>query len=266
MSGKSNMLQRDLRLAPSPDLAPEPRAARRGVAVSPGAAAAAPYDQERPIGIALIASPDLQGGRAYHCDPEAHCIDVLDQDYRPLFSFGGYGSNPGQFDTPSDVAIVWLDETVPADRVADTAVLAVADQGNHRLQLCELDGAPICAIGGPAAGHASTGWPARAGYPFFRLGGPLPLPFPSRLEWRSPHLDVACAGTTMVRIDLATALLPDFATWVRNAPASELRKAFRRFALQPHKADVPAACLVEIAERLEPTLRRAVTLPWRARA
>ena len=202
----------------------------------------------------------------FRSDLEGHCIDVLDQDYRPLFSFGGHGSNLGQFDSPSDVAIVWLDETAPADRTADTAVLVVADCGNHRLQLCELDGAPICAIGGPAAGNAATGWPSRAGYPFFRLAGQPPLWSPSRLEWRSPYLDVVCAGTTMVRIDLAAALLPDFTTWVRDAPASELRKAFRRFALHPHQAEVPAACLVDIAERLQPTRRRAVTLPWRARA
>jgi len=266
MSEKSNKFQRVLRLAPSSSSAVAPQVARRHVALSAPAAVTAPSEQERPIGIALIASPNLQGGRAYLCDPEGHCIDVLDQDYHPLFSFGGHGSALGQFDSPSDVAIVWLDETAPADHTSDTAVLAIADRGNHRLQLCELDGAPICAIGGPAAGNAPTGWPARAGYPFFRLGGPTPLSFPSRLEWRSPYLDVVCAGTTMVRIDLATALLPDFETWVRDAPASELRNAFRRFALHPHKAEVPAACLVDIAERLQPTRRRAVTLAWRARA
>ena len=266
MSGKSNMFQRALRLAPSSNLAVAPQAERRHVARSASAAVTAPSDQERPIGIALIASPDLQGGRAYHCDPEGHCIDVLDQDYRPLFSFGGHGSHLGQFDSPSDIAIVWLDETMQAERTADTAVLVVADCGNHRLQVCELDGAPICAIGGPSAGHASTGWPTRAGYPFFRLAGPAPLLSPSRLEWRSPYLDVVCAGTTMVRVDLASALLPDFKTWVRDAPPAELRKAFRRFALHPDRAEVPAACLVDIAERLQPTPRRAVTLPWRSRA
>jgi hypothetical protein len=266
MSQRSNLFSRGLSLASSSNRPLAPHAPRRHAAQSAPAAVAAPSDQERPMGVALIASPDLQGGRAYRCDPEGHCIDVLDQDYHPLFSFGGHGSNPGQFDSPCDAAIVWLDDGALARTTADSAVLAIADRGNNRIQLCELDGAPLCSIGGPAAAAAPTGWPARAGYPFFRLAGPPPMLSPSRLEWRSPYLDVLCSGTTMVRIDLAAALLPEFTTWVRDAPASELRKAFRRFALHPHKAEVPAACLVEMAERLQPTRRRAVTLPWRARA
>src|ERR1035437_573038 len=148
MSEKSNTFQRVLRLASSSNPATAPRAARRPVALSAMAAATATAEQERPIGIALIASPDLQGGRAYLCDPVGHCIDVMDQDYHPLFSFGGHGSALGQFDSPSAVASVWLDGSAPADHASDGAVLAIADRGNDRLQLCELDGAPICAIGG----------------------------------------------------------------------------------------------------------------------
>jgi hypothetical protein len=230
--------------------------------------ATVPSDVERPIGVALIASPDLAGGRAYLCDPESHLIHVLDQDYQPLFSFGGFGSNPGQFDTPTDVAIVWMDAASPADCSAENAVLVVADRGNSRIQVLELDGAPVCVIGPPSAPSSSTfaGWPLRAGWPFFRLGAAPQLTNPSRLEWRAPYLDVACGGT-MVRVDLAAALLPDFKTWLAAAPAGTLRQAFRRFALDPHRAEVPNICLLEMAERLQPGRRRvAAPLPWRARA
>jgi hypothetical protein len=231
----------------------------------------APSDVERPIGVALIASADLAGGRAYLCDPEGHSIDVLDQDYKPLFSFGGYGSNLGQFDSPTDVAIVWIDAASPTDCTADTAVLVVADRGNNRIQLLELDGAPICAIGqgdGSRKGLDPRPVPfsIRAGWPFFRLASAPQLVNPSRLEWRAPYLDVACAGAAMVRVDLAAALLPDFRTWMAQAPSTVLRQAFRRFAMDPHRGEIPNICLIEIAERLLPLRRRSVTLPWRARA
>jgi hypothetical protein len=231
--------------------------------------------EERPSGVALIASPDLAGGRAYLCDPESHCVHVLDQDFAPLFSFGGHGSGLGQFDAPSDAAIVWIDASSPTDCAADTAVLVVADCGNDRIQLLELDGAPICAIGEerPSLGAASfprpsalTGWPMRAGWPFFRLASVPRLLNPSRLEWRAPYLDVACAGATMVRVDLAAALLPDFSTWIAHESPATLRQAYRRFAMDPHRAEIPNICLVEIAERLQPQRLRSVTLPWRARA
>jgi hypothetical protein len=233
------------------------------------ATATAPSDRERPIGVALIASPDLYGGRAYLCDPDAHCIHVLDQDYRPVFSFGGYGSSLGQFDTPTDVAIIWIDVSAPAECTADTAVLVVADSGNHRLQLFDLDGVAIGVLGGGTVGIAawsSAGWPIRAGWPFFRLADLPVLAFPSRLEWRAPYLDVACSGATMVRLDLAAALLPDFRAWVQEAPPSALRQAFRRFASDPTRADVPAACLLQIVERLQPVPLGGVVLPWRGRA
>jgi hypothetical protein len=258
-----------------------PRQGRSTLAFPP-AAAMAPSGVERPIGVALIASADLAGGRAYLCDPEGHSIHVLDQDYKPLFSFGGYGSNLGQFDSPTDVAIVWIDAASPTDCTAETAVLVVADRGNNRIQLLELDGAPICAIGGRGTGLSvnstrdrspssqarpvPSNWPIRAGWPFFRLALAPQLVNPSRLEWRAPYLDVACAGAAMVRVDLVAALLPDFRTWMAQAPSTVLRQAFRRFAMDPHRGEIPNICLIEIAERLLPLRRRSVTLPWRARA
>ena len=266
MNQKSSSVRPEATRASSSTLAAALQAARNRLALGGPAFATLPSQAERPMGVALIASPDLRGGRAYLCAPEEHRIHVLNQDYRPLFSFGGHGSAPGLFDTPSDVAIVWIDEAIQSERTADTAVLVVADRGNSRIQLCELDGAPICALGGPVGGVAPTGRPSRAGYPFFRLNSPAPLPSPSRLEWRPPYLDVLCTGNVVVRVDLAAALLPDFATWVNEASASDLRMALRRFALHGHRSDVPASCLVEIVERLQPSRRRGVTLPWKARA
>jgi hypothetical protein len=266
MTRKQNQLPQDVSAAEVPGLGVSRPPPRRSAFTSSPATVTVSSDQERPIGLALIASPDLHGGRAYLCDSGEHCVHVFDREYRRLFSFGEQGSQLGQFDTPSDAAIVWIDATDPAACTVETAVLVIADRGNHRLQLFELDGAAICAIDGRAETPSSRGWPIRSGWPFFRLGAPPALSFPSRLEWRAPYLDVACSGATMVRLDLAAALLPDFRTWVREAPPIVLRQAFRRFASDPTRTEVPAACLLEIVERLQPVPRRAVLLPWRGRA
>jgi hypothetical protein len=266
MRDRSTTSARVLRLTPSPRHAAARPAARRHGALSARGLATSPSDQARPRGVALIASPELRGGRAYLCEPDGHRIDVLDQDYRPLFSFGGRGSALGLLESPSDLAIVWLDGAPPADRTAETAVLVVADRGNHRIQLFELNGAPICAIGGRAGTPSPNRWPMRSGWPFFRLVDPPALACPSRLEWHAPYLDVECAGGAMVRLDLAAALLPDFRTWIREAPARVLRQAFRRFAANPPRAEVPAGCLMQIMERLQSPPPRGVVLPWRGRA
>ena len=91
-----------------------------------------------------------------------------------------------------------------------------------------------------------------------------PLPFPSRLEWRTPYLDVACAGTT-IRLDLAGVLLPDFSAWIADASPAELRRAFVRFAVDPNRAEIPEACLHAIVERLQPAWRRSIVSPWQGR-
>src|SRR5258706_2945430 len=95
-------------------------------------------DLRRSAGLALIATDDLPAGRIYLCDPDNHAIDVLDGSGQPVFSFGGQGCGPGQLDTPVDVAILTLDGSEIAS--ASDAVLAVAERGNNRVQLFELDG------------------------------------------------------------------------------------------------------------------------------
>jgi hypothetical protein len=216
-------------------------------------------DQTRTIGVAHVASADSTFKQIYVCDPLAHSIHVLDQHRRPMFSFGGFGSRFGQLDTPTDVAIVWTEPVEPAMTGTDVALLAVADRGNHRVQLFELDGAPIGAIGDLAGGASPGRWPIRTGWPFFRLDSAPPLPSPTRLEWRCPYLDVACGGT-MVRLDLGVALLPDFNTWIAEAPVAVLWEAFRRFTGDRDLAGIPDSCLFEIAERLQPGPCGAVDL------
>jgi hypothetical protein len=197
----------------------------------------------------------------YLCDPIAHLIHVLDECHRPMFSFGGFGSGEGQLDTPTDVAVVWIDP-VDSALAADFPVLAVADRGNHRVQLFELDGAPIGVLGDRNADAPRGHWAPRTGWPLFRLGSLPPIPFPSRLTWRSPYLDVVCLGAIVVRIDLAAALLPDFSVWIGDAPLSALRQAFRRFTADPNRAEIPDWCLFEIVERLQPpSCRGMAALP-----
>jgi hypothetical protein len=218
--------------------------------------------QPRPTGVAFVPLANPSGGHIYICDPDAHVINVLDQNCRPCFSFGGPGTGLGQLDTPTDVTVVRLAKTNladPADSSVDAELLVVADRGNHRIQLFELDGAVIGEIGGHAGAWTTGRFPAPAGSPFFRIGDVPPLPFPSRLEWRTPHLDVACAAT-VIRIDLAEMLLPEFNVWIAEASRAELRLAFLRFAKDPNRADIPESCLSEIAERLQPAWRREASL------
>lgn len=214
---------------------------------TPDAAPARSSTRRRPMGLALVSRAAVHGARAYLCNPARHLIDILDQSYRPMLSFGGHGSAPGQLDTPIDVAIVSLAD----DREDDDPLLAVADRGNHRVQLFELDGAPLATIEGHDAATPNAGWPQRAGWPFFRITVLPPLTAPSRLEWRPPFLDVTCAGGSIVRVDLESALLPDFETWLHHASPADLTRAFRHFCAPEHVADVPSAHLVRIAERVE---------------
>jgi len=229
------------------------------VTVPGGSLVPAPaMEQSRPTGVAFVGSEDHPRGRLYICDPDTHTVDVLDETSQPLFSFGGLGSGPGQFDTPTDIAVVRVDAAGAHGGAVDAALLVVADRGNHRLQVFELDGAFVGEIGGHAGAWTSGRVPTAAGSPFFRLGDVPPLPFPSRLDWRAPYLDVTCPGTVS-RIDLGIALLPDFTNWIANAPPAELRLAFLRFVTEPDRDGVSEVCVYEILERLQPPSPRADT-------
>jgi hypothetical protein len=142
-------------------------------------------DRHRPTGVALLATHDLPGGRIYLCDSNNDTVDVLDGLGCPLFSFGGHGNGDGQFDTPVDVAIMTLDGS-PIGSATD-AVLAVAERGNHRVQIFELDGAWLGTIeDGPRKG----------------------LRLPSRLDAHARQLQITSSTGAVARIDVASALLP----------------------------------------------------------
>jgi len=171
--------------------------------------------------VALSASPG-QPGRVFTCDPVNHQIDVSDTSLRPLFSFGGFGSGPGQFNQPTDVALVPLGA---ADEQTDTPPLAlvVADRDNHRIQLFELDGALIACIDPWRGRSRHVDLFSRAGWPYFRLN-PIPqLVLPSRLEWRQGYLEVMSAEGHIVQLDLALTLLPDFETWLAEIEQARAR-------------------------------------------
>ncbi|HEY3333065.1 MAG TPA: 6-bladed beta-propeller [Capsulimonadaceae bacterium] len=84
-------------------------------------------DQFTPTDVAV--SPD---GRVYVADgygkPYVH-IYTTGGDY--VKTFGGPGDGPGQFNCPHGV---WVDTR------SDVPVLLVADRGNHRIQIMDLDG------------------------------------------------------------------------------------------------------------------------------
>jgi hypothetical protein len=183
-----------------------------------------------------------------------HCIDVVDDDARPLFSFGGFGTGPGQFNEPSDAVIVY-GEPGAGSRWDDFPLLAVADRGNHRVQLFEPDGALLATIDPWRVRGKHPDLPVRAGSPFFRVN-PIPqLVLPARLAWRRPHLDVLTAGGVVVALDLEMARRPDFDTWLATATHSTARRALEYFSQDSHLNEIPALLLSRIAERAKSHLR-----------
>jgi hypothetical protein len=215
--------------------------------------ATASSDPGRAIGLALVTGSDVPAGRAYLCDPRNHTVDVVDLDNRPIFSFGGRGRRLGQLDTPTDVAVVWLTQEDRSHGTLNEALLVVADRGNHRVQLFELDGVPVAAIDGVRGRRAPGSWPLYAGSPYFRLARATPrFLLPSRLAWHAPYLDVTCEGGSIVRLDLGGTRLPGFETWLRNAPRKELKEALEFFTSNPARAIVPDTCLLAIVQRIQP--------------
>jgi hypothetical protein len=167
-----------------------------------------------PRGLALLADPATGRERLYVCDAGNHRIQILTLDGHPLGAFGGFGAGPAQFNAPSDIAIAR--PRVGCSTGVDDPLLAIADERNDRVQVFDPDGVFVAAIGASAQ-DARPGPPlSRKGWPDFRVGADPRLVRPSRLSWLHGRLDVTCDGGA-VRVDLALALLPDFATWRREA-------------------------------------------------
>lgn len=125
----------------------------------------------------------------YRCDPSTHHVVVTDESGETVRAFGGHGRGPGRLDTPLDVAFVqpqFAGEHLPAD-CADAVWVAVADYGNRRVQVFELDGAVVGEV--VIDGDGDRPWP------------------PAALAWQAPVLEVSGVEGARTRVHLSGALL-----------------------------------------------------------
>jgi len=83
------------------------------------------------------------GGEHYLMDSRLGIVVVLDESFRFRRHFGGRGSRPGRFHTPSDMAFD-----------AKSQGLFIADTGNSRVQVLRPDGSFVLSIGRRGSGHA----------------------------------------------------------------------------------------------------------------
>jgi hypothetical protein len=135
----------------------------------------------------------------YRCDPGAHRVTVADEFGRSVFEFGGRGSGPGQFDTPIDLTFVrpeFAGEALPACG-PDTVWLAVADYGNRRVQILDLDGV-----------HVGT----------VELERTTAIGPPCGLRWRAPMLEIEGVEGAKIVVYLTAALLCTAARSRPDAP------------------------------------------------
>ena len=138
----------------------------------------------------------------YRCEPELHRITVRDSCGCLRFAFGGRGSGPGQFDTPLDIVLVAPEfdgEGLPDD-APEAAWLAVADYGNRRVQVFDLDGCFVGTVGD---------------------GDGIEAGLPCRLTWRAPTLVVDGVDGARTVMHLTAALL------YASTRCEEERPAFR---------------------------------------
>lgn len=104
---------------------------------------------QRPVGIAYTAQRDWQSqlaGRLYVVDGDAGCIKVFDTNGLLTGTIGHPGVENGAFHFPTHLCIT-------GDR------LVVADTGNFRVQLLDLDGRFIRAIGSKGDGAGDFSMP-----------------------------------------------------------------------------------------------------------
>jgi hypothetical protein len=129
------------------------------------------------------------------CDPVTHRVSMLDAEGRVLIAFGGFGRQPGAFDTPIDATLV-TPEFFGEPGDAAEPWLAVADYGNHRVQVFELDGALVGVIDEAMLGEAAGA--------------------PCRLTWRDPVLEVEDVDGGRTRVHLGAALIAHVPWWDRT--------------------------------------------------
>ncbi len=125
----------------------------------------------------------------YQCDTLAHRVVVTDDSGRVVRAFGGYGRKAGCLDTPLDLVFVqpqFAGEHVPTDS-ADAVWAAVADYGNRRVQVFELDGSVVGEL--HVDGTDGLRWP------------------PTGLSWRGPVLEILGIEGARTAVHLSAALL-----------------------------------------------------------
>lgn len=141
------------------------------------------------LGSGSIFFPENGVHLVYRCDSQAHRVVVNDDAGRVVRAFGGYGRKPGCLDTPLDLVFVqpqFAGEHLPSDSV-DTVWVAVADYGNRRIQVYELDGTVVGEL--HVDGPDGLRWP------------------PTGLSWRGPVLEILGIEGARTSVHLSAALL-----------------------------------------------------------
>ena len=205
------------------------------------AAAIALPERFRPDGVAMLLGSN-GFGRVFLCDRKNHFIDVVDQYARPLFSFGGRGTAPGQFNDPCDIVAI-----PPTDQLSFTieqALVAVADRGNGRVQIFDGSGTLVAMLAPfePMCDRSrSSGAPVIRTPAFARL---------SRLVWAPPYLVIADSNRRVVRVDLGLALYPTGrTTTARSAIRGALRRVLADHPLGVHSTRRAGRSLIGSAVR-----------------
>jgi hypothetical protein len=142
-------------------------------------------------GVASIMLGSAGRRLTYRCDPLLHRITATDEFGAGVMAFGGLGRGLGRLNTPLDLTFVrpeFFGEVLPVTG-PDAVWLAVADYGNRRVQLFELDGAYVATLDTHDE-HA--------------LGAPCAL------TWRAPVLEVEGVEGFRVRVNLTAALLSEY--------------------------------------------------------
>ena len=151
-------------------------------------------------GMSTIFFPSTGLRLRFRCDPIGHRIVVTDDSDAVVRVFGGFGRRIGALDSPLDVVFVrpeFAGERLPVDS-ADAVWVAVADYGNRRIQVFELDG-------------SSVGQ--------FSIDAPDGTPWtPTGLVWRSPVLEVEGLDGARTAVHLSAALLAGAGTGADNRP------------------------------------------------
>jgi hypothetical protein len=150
-------------------------------------------------GIATVGFGSSGRGLTYRSEAQTHRITVHDDFGRMQFGFGGRGRGPTMLDTPLDVTCV--DPAFPGEHLpigSPFAVwLAVADYGNRRVQVYELDGVHVGTI-------MLTDHPA--------------VVAPVRLRWSNPVLHIEGVEGARTSVYVTAALLHDAAGTVSRLP------------------------------------------------